>query len=461
MMKSKVSIAVCLLLSMLDFAAGAESKFVPKSSEFTLPNGLRIILMENHQQPMVDFVLQFKTGALSDPADLSGLTAVTLEMLKEGTRAFPGDVLMNSVDSAGGTIVPVYGYDGMALRGSFLSRDTRFAFDILSEIIIHPQFDEQSLEHLKKRLTSLIMQRNSVVRYRLVGMLNRTLYGDAGYGLSAEGTQAGIRKIGIEDVREFYRKYFLPGNAVLIVAGDFKPDGVKSLIRKSFAGWQRGSDQVGLTAKPTLPDTLRIIIMDNPEVPSTEFVIGRPAVAAGTGDYAALMLLDYLLGGGGDISRLSQSLIRDRGLVTQISSQINWARGEGVMYIYGSSTNEMAAEAVKQTLEVLDNLKNIKVPARELEGAKNFYRGIIPGYFETTYSSMMMLAKMIVLGQKFDYYDRILRDFDSAEPGRLRKIAEQYLDKNHLTIVVSGPESVLKRGLSQSGSVEVISSGRN
>lgn len=435
-------------------------KVIPEYSEFTLSNGLRVVLIEDHHQPMVDLRMLFGTGSSTDSSRLSGLAAVSVEMLKEGTEGFPGEALAAAVDSTGGVLDFRILQDGMIIEGSFLSRDLRFALEILAEMSIRPVFEEENLERLKKRYTSMIMQVNSVPSYRLRNTVYRSVYGDIGYGLPLYGDRSGIRRINLEDVTGFYQKNFRPNNAALIVAGDLKSDKTKDLIKKLFSGWRKGKDFSESIINVNLPDSLRIIILDNPDAPSTEFMIGRPAVPLGA-EHAILDLLNYIMGGAGDISRLSQRLVHDKALAVRVGSKIDWSREEGMLRISGVTANEMAAESIRQVFSTIAELRDIRVPARELENAKNFFRGYLPGFFETTDRSANVIAELLCFGVSLDYYENMLEQFELIDPDALREAAREFLDEKNLTVIIAGPESILRQGLSDLAPVEVISSDQN
>jgi zinc protease len=454
-----VVVTVCTLL--IGAMSTVDARILPKHSSFTLSNGLEVVLVEDHRWPIIEYSMLFKTGSAVDSARLSGLAGVALEMMKEGTEGFSGEALVEAIDSVGGLIKFDIKRYALFVRGSFLARDGDLALRIIAEMATAPRFDEEGLDRLKKRYVSSIMQSNSVTGIRLIHALYRSVYGDAGYGLPAWGTQSGIRRITLDDVRSFYEKNFRPNNAALVVAGDFETGDVKKTIKSLFSDWRKGSGISRPIVNPSLPDSLRIIILDNPEAAGSEFMIGRPAVPATSEISSALIVLEYLLGGGGEISRLSKCLIRRHALATTISSDIDWSTADGMLRISGGATNEMAAEAIRQVLTTLQDLRDIRVPASELGDAKSHFRGEMAGYFQNPLRTVRILSGILSLDLGLDFHENFLKQLDSVDPNLIRKTAQEFLDENRLTVVVMGPEAILRRGLSELGQVEVISSGRN
>ena len=230
-------------------------------------------------------------------------------------------------------------------------------------------------------------------------------------------------------------------------------------MRQIFIDWEKGGSCLQPVINESLPDSLQIILVEDPGAPSAGFVIGRPAVPAGSEEAPILTLLSYILGGGGRISRLYQSLVGDYGLATYIGSEIDWSRSNGMFRIDGRSTNEMAGDAVRQVLQVMAELRELRISAGELEEAKNYFKGTIPGYFESTGSTTNTLARLFLFDLTPEYYKKLIDQFDSIEPRHVHAFAERFLNENHMTVVVNGPVDIIRGDLSELGPVEIIGSG--
>jgi zinc protease len=440
----------------------SRADILPDHKQFILPNGLEVILIENHEQPMVSTCLLLKTGSAADSENLSGLALLTTRMLKEGTTKFPSSSLAATVDSVGGELGLSPSYkDGFLISGDFLSRDCRLGLTILSQMATRPTFEKETLARLKKRQISALMQIRSIPSYQLMEKLDSVAYGNSGYGLAHYGKMASIKAITPDDIQKFYRQYIRPDNAVLTVAGDIKTDIVQKEIRELFGGWQGKAIPPPSRTILSSCDSTKIILLNNPDAASTDFIIGLPAVPAGADDFPALVLLNYILGEGGKVSRLDQVLIENNNLATTITSKLVWSKGNGMIQIVGSAPNETAAEAIKSILTVLDDLTKSRIPVRELDEAKYYFRGFFPGLFETIYGTTNQISRLLSYDLKIDYLDKLLDNFKTIDPAKMKKAAETYLDSRHMIIIVSGPESALKRGLIELGPLKVDNGGQN
>ncbi|UCD17260.1 MAG: insulinase family protein [Candidatus Zixiibacteriota bacterium] len=457
-MKIKVAIAVLLLCPGITVVSAGGS-FIPEYEAFRLDNGLQVVLIENHQQPTVVFKLVILSGSATDSDTLAGLASLSIEMLKAGTEQFPGGKLAAMTDSVGGIMEMVMGRDALSISGDFLSRDLPLSLTMLADMVIRPLFSEETLARIKNQHISWLMQMSSISSSFIQSALFRRIYGDAGYGADKIGTGSGLRRIKREDVVRFHRRYIRPNNAVLIIGGDFAGHDTKQLVTELFADWQRAEDFRRPKVSATVPDSLKILLIDRPNAPMTEFIIGGPAVPVGSDQFPALILLNYILGAGGEVSRLHKDLIQDSELAANVNSTLMWSRESGVLHVQGTAPNDMAADALSHTFQVMTELKDLRIPVRELTEAKRHYLGSIPGGFETFADAVFKFAGLFAFGVDINYHEHLFKQLDGVGPVMMQKTAEEFLDVNHMTIIISGPEDILRRDLSTLAPIDVLRSG--
>jgi zinc protease len=453
---------ILLFLAIGFFGKAFGGGFIPHYEQATLPNGLTIIMVEDHKQPMVRFAALIKTGSVTLTADQAGLANFTAILARQGTINYPSQKLTAAIDSVGATILVMSSFkDGLVIRGECLSRYLGHTLTIFSDILIRPAFTDEGIERLKRRFLSASMQTESAPEWGLKDILYRTYFGDEGYGLPNLGTPASIKKISRAGIVKFHQDNFRPNNTVIIMAGDFKIETARKLIAKHFSDWSPGSGFPPPRLAVTFPDSLRILLIDFPSAPSVDFAIGQPGAPVGSEDYPALVLLNYILGESGSVSRLSRNLVRDNGLATYVYSRIDWSRGNGLLWIYGSSPTDNVPEALHQLISVLSDIRTIRISVKELDEAKFFFRGFMPGLYETDQTIIDRFSTALGSGVGVDYQEKLLSDLDKVDPGRLRAVAEKYLDPKRMTIVIQGSAASLKNQLSEIAPVEVINSGQD
>jgi len=459
MIRLGMKFLIMFFLGVALFGVVSAGGFIPRYEQATLPNGLTVIMVEDHKQPMVQFAALIKTGSVTLTADQAGLANLTAILARQGTTNFPAQKLTAAIDSVGAIIYVMSSFkDGIIIRGESLSRHLGHILTVFSDILIRPAFTDEAIERLKKRFLSAAMQTESMPEWGLKDILYRKYYGDEGYGLPNLGTPASLKKITRADIVKFHQDNFRPNNTVIIMAGDFKIETARKLIGKLFSDWSPGAGFPTPRSAITFPDSLRILLIDYPSAPSVDFAIGQPGAPVGSEDYPALILLNYILGESGSVSRLSRNLVRDNSLATYVNSQIDWSRGDGILWIYGSSPADNIPEALRRLISVLSDIRSIRISVKELDEAKLFFRGFMPGLYETNRATIERFATALGSGVGVDYQEKLLSDLDRVDPGRLRLVAEKYLDPKRMTIVIQGSAASLKNQLSEIAPVEVISS---
>ncbi len=438
----------------------ARGQVVPEYEEYTLSNGFRVILVEDHNQPLIDFRFSIMSGSACDSASHAGRAALTIDMMETSTENYTSEEFNRKLDSSGGRIEGLYFRETSGFYGTFLSRDIEFALNIFAEIVKNPAFRGNDFEDVKKRMVSYNVRQRSITERMLKIVLFNSIYGDQGLGLPVSGTLEGLDNLAPEDIVSFYNNNFNPDNAVMVIAGDIDSRVIKRIIKRNFSDWKKKGSCSPIIVNRVEQDSLNIIIIDNPTLQSAEFLIGAPAFPAQSEEIPSLIILDYILGGGGETSRLYESLIQDYAVATSVRSWIEWSRHYTMQFIYGASTSDMAPDAIRKTLEVIENMRQLKISIKQLELGRNFFTGYIPGLFENTYSTVRHFGELVSYGLEPTVYNDFLDDLQEISPEKLRNVARDIYAPSNMTIVVIGPEYVLRPGLSDLGKIRVISTGR-
>jgi len=446
-----------LSILMVTAAAAVSSDYLPDYTQFTLENGFRVVMIEDHQQPTVTMAVLFRTGPSSDPPELAGRAILTGYIMKETTRNFPGNSLLEAIDSVGGWVdAIVQSKDALIFEGDFLSRDIGLALWLMSDIVINPVFTEEGLQRMVRRLVSINKQTRSVAEYRLSETLHKRIFGECGYGSPILGTQSSLESITLEDVGMFHQDHIRPENAVMVIGGDFKPESVRGLVSRHFSSWKKGGKRLPVSCRPMPHDSLSIYLIDNPSIPSANFMIGLPGTPVGSKDFPVMLVLNYLLGGSGRISRLHRSLVEDKELASMITSELDWSHGEGLFRIYGASPSDITAQTISQALEVVSDLRKIRIPQKELDEALYYFQGYAPTLYENVVLSIDQFVRFLSMNVDLPYQQKILTEINGLTPLAIQAAAEKYLAPEKMTIVVIGPQTQLLPSLSPLGPVEMI-----
>lgn len=453
---TKLSLAIAFWLLFAAAVASADDIF-PPYTEFTLSNGLRTILIEDHRQPTVSISILFKTGASSDSPESAGRAVLAGHIMKENTRNFPGNELLEAIDSVGGIVeISAATKDGIYFEADFLARDISLALRIISDIVINPVFTQEALERMSRRLISINFQTRSVAQYRLMETLYREIYGECGYGKPALGTRTSLSSITLDDINDFFVNHIRPDNAILVVGGDINPPQIHKAVSGYFSGWKKGGNRPAVKYAPVVRDTLQIILIDNPAVPNADFMIGLPTAPVGSPDFPAMLTLNYIIGGGGRVSRMHRSLVEEKGLASIVTSELDWARSQGMLRIWGAAPAENATEAIVEAMNVLEELSALRLPQKELDETRYYFRGYAPMLYENVSSAVDQFVKFLSSGVDLPYQEGLLKEIELLTPLSLQNAAKKFLSRDKMTLAVIGSKAALLPSLSTLGKVTVI-----
>ncbi len=413
---------------------------VPKMIERTLPNGLRLIFVEQHELPLVDVNLVFRTGPEADPKGKAGLATLTANMLDEGA---------GTLDALG--IAEQIGYLAIRLnsgsgfeQSSVSLHTTRATLDsalaLMADIVLRPTFPQKEFDRLKSdRLTALLQEvdRGPAIADRA---FNAIVFGeDHPYGRSPSGTREDAETITRDDVRTFWNTWYRPNNATLVIVGDLSLADAVAKATATFASWTPETLPVLPKVTPAAAGSTRIYVVDKPKAPQTSFRIGGIGVARTTADYYPLMVMNTALGAS-FTSRLNNNLRETKGYTYGAGSGFAMRREPGAF----TARAEIVAEKTDSALvEFMKELKGIRtpMPAAELAKTKRYLQlGYAEG-FESTGDIAGQIAALVPYGIPLSALGRFNGGIGAVTTADVRRVATRYLDPSKLAIVVAGDRS--------------------
>ena len=425
----------------------APSVTLPPIDRRTLPNGMTVLVVEQHELPLADFLLVLGSGTEADPATRGGLASLTAALLREGTTTRSALQIADQLSFLGADMGSGSGWDlsQVSLHTSTAQMDSALA--LFADVALHPAFATKDVDRLKQqRLTDLLQSRD---RPRDIAdrVYAAALYGSTHpYGRPATGTEQSTKAITAADVRRFYQTYYRPNNATLIVVGDVTPADVERRARALFGGWQRGAvPQMRYPAAPAAAPKPTIYLVDKPGAPQSSIRIGEVGVARSTPDYFALMVMNTILGGSFS-SRLNQNLREKRGFTYGAGSGFAMRRQPGPFVARAEVTGTKTDSSL---IEFMSELRGISdtVSSAELGRAKRYLELQLPGDFETTGSIASQLVPVVVYGLPLDFYSSYVQQIEKVTQADVQRVARQYLDPSKMAIVVVGDRASIEAGI--------------
>lgn len=411
-----------------------------------LANGLKVLIVEQHELPLADFVLVVGSGSTSDPTGKPGIANLTAQMLREGTTTRKSLEIADQIAFLGINLFPNSNWESSTLSLHTPTAQLDSALAIFADLALHPSFPENEFDRIKKtRLTELLQLRDQGPAIANIAF-PAIIYGNAHpYGIPSLGTEASVQSLTTADLRSYYGANFKPNNATLIVVGDVSPAQVEAKINALFGSWQRAEVPVVAYGEPPKAASTTIYLIDKPGAAQSSFRIGEVGVPRSTKDYFALTVMNTILGGS-FTSRLNQNLRENRGYTYGAGSRFDMRRAAGPFL---ASAEIVTAKSDSALIEFMKELNGIRqpVPTNELSRAKRFLQLQLPGNFETTQDIAGALVPVALYNLPLDYYDNYVQNIENVTQADVARVAQQYVNPGTLAVVIVGDRKTIEQSL--------------
>ncbi len=411
-----------------------------------LANGLRLMIVEQHELPLADFVLIIGSGGTADPAGKTGVANLTAAMLREGTTTRKSLDIADQTSFLGISLFPQASWESSTLSLHTPTAQLDSSLALFADVALHPSFPANEFERIKKnRLTELLQLRDQGPAIANL-VFPAILYGNAHpYGSPLIGTEATVTPLTTADLQSYYQANFKPNNATLIVVGDVNPNQVEQKISSLLGGWQRGDVPQLTYVEPPKSSATTIYLVDKPGAAQSSFRIGAVGVPRSTKDYFALTVMNTILGGS-FTSRLNQNLREARGYTYGAASRFDMRRAAGP---FTASAEIVSAKSDSALLEFMKELNGIRqsVPGDELSRAKRYLQLQLPGNFETTQQIAAALVPVALYGLPLDYYNNYVQNIEAVTQADVARVAQQYINPGSLAIVIVGDRKTIEQAL--------------
>jgi zinc protease len=414
--------------------------------------------------PVLSFALLLSSGAAADPFDKPGLAALTADMLDEGSGPRSALDIEDALTSMGAQFETEVGADATVLSLLTLPRFADEALALLSDIVAGPNLAGADFDRVRELRMNRLRQMRKLAPAVADLALARLLYGGHPYGRMPLGTMRGLEVTGIDDVRRFHREVWRPSLATIVAVGDATHDELAGAVERAFSHWDdrpAGAESgAGLAPsvmrleaprRPTAP----IAIVDRPGAAQSEIRIGQVGVPRLTPDYAALLVLNMILGGQ-FVSRLNLNLREDKGFTYGVRSGFEFRRAPGPFVIQTAVQTGVTADAVREVLGEVSAITGSRPPTPpELDLAKAALTRGYPRSFETAGQIARGLAQLTL----YELPDDTLEQFVPLIRGvDLDAVAEsaRRLDPERMTVAVVGDLASIEAGLAGLGLGEPV-----
>ncbi len=415
-----------------------------------LPNGLVLLHSEKTALPIVKITLALGAGQTVEPAEKAGLSHLTAGLLKEGTKNRTSKEISEEIEFVGGSLGTSGGGEFSTITLSILKKDLELGFELLSDILINPTFPEQEFKRKKNLIKGYIKRQKEDPGDIASKAFDKELFGSHPFAWPSEGTEETLDNITRKDVVEFYRRFYVPGNAWMAVVGDVGKREIKSLINKYLKNWVVGTVQPPPVSNPPEPVKPKLIAIDK-QITQANIILGHLGIKRKAPDYYATLVMNYILGGGGFASRLMDNIRDNQGLAYSVYSSFIPGRNTGSFQVNLQTKNESAATAIKEIIKEMERIRTEPVSDRELEDAKAYITGSFPLRMDSNSKIAGLLVSVEYYGLGMNYVQDYLKAVESVTKEDVLKSARDHLhpDKYILVVVADQEKAKIKKSINK------------
>jgi zinc protease len=415
----------------------------------TLANGLQVIAVAHHEQPVVSLRLIIRAGGAQDPTDKSGVATLLASLLDQGTTTRDAEQIATSIDSIGGLIGTGAGSDLSFINAVVMKDSFAFGLDMVSDLARNPKFAPEELERQRQQILSGLKVGYEDPDYIAGMVFDRLVYGFHPYGRPDTGTPETIASITRDDLIAFHKAWFGANNAILAIVGDIAHEEAFAGAERAFGKWGKSEATPPKPTEPP-PPTRRVVVIDRPGAVQTEIRVGNIGLPRRHKDYLALDLAINILGGEGG-NRLHRVLRSDRGLTYGASADVNALKDSGNIVADTDTRSEVTGEALRLIVDEFGRLQRQRVHEGELADAQAYLTGSFPLTIETPSAIALQVLNAVFYGLDLDDLQTYRERVNAITPDDIQRVAREYLRPDRLSIVLVGDASVFAKQLAGVG----------
>ncbi len=399
---------------------------------FTMPNGMTVLVVENHKLPKVRASLNIDAGPIKE-GKKAGVMDLMGGMLGEGTTSMTKDKFDEAVDMIGADVNLFSGGGAVAALTKYFDK----AFMLMADGLKNPSFPQASFDKLKSQtITGLKTSEKSASA--IAGRVSMALNYGKNTAMGEFTTEESVKGITMEDVKEAYKNYITPSRSYLTFVGDITPAVAKALVTKAFGSWTgRKLDQPS-SGDVANPGKTEIDFVDLPTAVQGELSMGNLVKnPMNSADYHALLLANQILGGGAD-SKLFMNLREKHGFTYGAYSSVGSGRFQSLFKAGAAVRTEKVDSALNEMIKEILNMRDGKITAEELEIAKAKYNGSYALRMEDPATTATYASNILINNLPKDFYKTYLQKINAVTLDDIKRVSNTYFNESNSRILIVG-----------------------
>ena len=420
--------------------APTRSGTFPKPIEQTLPNGLRVIVIERRETPLIAAQLLIKNGSEVDPPESPGLADMTANLLTKGTQTRDATRIAQEIESLGGSLDSGARWDSSFATVGVMSSKIPQAMEILADVVRRPTFKSEEVERLRQQyldnVTLALGDPGTIARF----VAARVVFGDTPYGHPVGGTTESLTRITAADIAKLHSRFYRPDNGILVIGGDINAKDGLALATKYFGDWQKPA-----TALPPSSAAMesaaaaksgRVVVIDKPDAGQAAVYLARTGINRKDPDYFRGIVSNSVLSGYS--GRLNQEIRIKRGLSYGAGSSLDARRDVGPFVASAQTKNESGAQVADLLLGEITRLSASPPADVELTPRKAVLVGGFSRNLETANGLVAQVASLALYGMGLDEINRYINNVQAISTADIQKFAGTRLDAKTSNIIIVG-----------------------
>jgi zinc protease len=410
---------------------------VPATETYTLPNGLKVTLVPYGIIPKAAISLAVDAGQINEGSGRVGVASLTTDLMKEGTEKLTAQQVAEAAARMGSTLEIHAGTDQTKLGIDVLQEFAPDAVKLLADVAQHPRLPESEIDRLKNDALRQIALQNSQPQTIAVVRFRKILYVDHPYAMVVP-TEADIKKLSLQDVKDFYAGNFGAQRAHLYIAGKFDGAAIKQAIAESFGGWNKGAAR--MENVPVLKPQHVLDLTDRPGAPQSTLIVGLPVPPSTSPDAVALGVTNALLGGSFN-SRITANIREAKGYTYSPRSEISRRYHDGYWAEVADVTTQFTGPSLKEIFGEVTRMQKEPVTDPELKGIQNYLSGIFVIQNSSRGALIGQLENVDFQGLGENYLKTYVAKVNAVTPAIVQKMTQDYIKPEEMTIVIVGDKA--------------------
>lgn len=413
----------------------------PAYSEMKLKNGLEVVVVEHHEQPVASIWLAVRAGSVLDPEGKASLASFTGSLVNKGTKDKDSKKLAEWIESVGGQFNAATDNDGTIFTISVLSEYLPTAYAFLADIVLNPTFPEDELAEELKRVKTGIEFEKSDPDAMAQRHFDAVVYGQHPYAVHP--TTETVESVTRDDIVAFHAKNYVANNAMLFVAGDVKKGDVKKAAEKYFGSWKSGTpDQPNYAASPER-GAKNISLYHRPGSVQTAVMVGHIGLKPTDPDWPTIAVANRVLGGG-STGRLFMDLREKHGWTYGAYSAFTKRKDSGYFAADVNCRTEVTDSAVAAIVGHIERMVNEPVSEAELNSAKSYLVGNFPTTIETPAQIAAQIGQVKLLGLDKTWLENYRKDVAKVTAADVQAVMKKHMHPDKLAIVLVGDATAIQ-----------------